>query len=131
MDNQDNCDKSGNHLIFVYGTLKRGCRNHHYLKEASFLGQAETCEKYSMRKHEYWYPAAIESIPNYPIPGELWLCSEDTIKSLDRLEDIPSLFYRKEVPIIHNAKVLNAWIYFFNYPYRKNELREQLLEWVE
>lgn len=119
------------HLIFVYGTLKKGCRNNNYLSDATYLGMAETAELYSMRKHEYWYPAVIESVQLHNITGELWSCDSRTLKSLDRLEDTPSLFYRKEVPIIHDAKVLNAWIYFFNYPYRKNELREQILEWEE
>lgn len=133
MGSRDSIGSAKNHLIFVYGTLKRGCRNHHYLKDAAFLGQAETCEKYSMRKHEYWYPAVIESISNYTIPGELWMCSEDTAKLLDRLEDYPDLFYREEVPVLLGANVLSAWMYFFNVNRKdaKNELREQILEWVE
>lgn len=124
-------DNSSKHLIFVYGTLKRGCRNNHYLKDATFLGEAETIEKYSMRKHEYWYPAVIESLEHYNIRGELWTCSDWTLKCLDRLEGTPDLFYRKEVPIIHTAGVIHAWVYFFNYPYRKGELKEQILEWEE
>lgn len=27
--------------------------------------------------------------------------------------------------------IINAWVYFFNYTYRKSELREQILEWKE
>lgn len=121
-------DKS---IVFVYGTLKRGCRNNHYLDDATFLGDAETVTKYSMRKHKYWYPAVIETLEHYHIIGELWVCSDQTLKCLDRLEGTPDLFYRKEVPIIHDAKIINAWVYFFNYPYRKSELREQILEWEE
>jgi gamma-glutamylcyclotransferase (GGCT)/AIG2-like uncharacterized protein YtfP len=118
-------------LVFVYGTLKRGCRNNHYLSEAMFLGEAETVEKYSMRRHKYWYPTVIETLEYYNIIGELWCCSESTLKSLDRLEGYPDLFYRKEVPVIQDAKVINAWVYFFNYTYLKNELKEQILEWKE
>lgn len=125
-------------LIFVYGTLKRGCGNNHYLDDATFLGEAETCEKYHMKRHEYWYPAVIENINDYsvsiqhtyPITGELWCCSESTAKSLDRLEGYPDLFYRKEIPIMQDAKVINAWMYFFNY-HLKDELKEIILEWKE
>lgn len=119
------------HIVFVYGTLKKGYRNNHYLSDAIFLGAAETVEKYHMRRHKYWYPAVIETLEHYNIIGELWSCSDCVLKSLDRLEGTPDLFYRKEVPIIHNAVVINAWIYFFNYPYLKNELKEQILEWKE
>lgn len=119
------------HIVFVYGTLKKGYRNNHYLSDAIFLGTAETVEKYSMRRHKYWYPAVIETLEHYNIRGELWSCSDWILKSLDRLEGTLDLFYRKEIPIIHDAKVINAWIYFFNYPYLKNELKEQILEWKE
>ena len=87
-------------FIRLYGTLKRGCRNNHYLSEATFLGEAETVEKYSMRRHKYCYPAVIETLEHYNIKGELWCCSDWVLKSLDRLEGTPDLFYRKEVPII-------------------------------
>ena len=107
-------------------------------QRCEFLGEAETCEKYHMKRHEYWYPAVIENINDYsvsiqhtyPITGELWCCSESTAKSLDRLEGYPDLFYRKEIPIMQDAKVINAWMYFFNY-HLKDELKEIILEWKE
>ena len=125
-------------LVFVYGTLKRGCRNNHYLDDAIFLGEAETCEKYLMRRHKYWYPAVIENINDYIasihhtylIIGELWSCSDRTLNLLDRLEGVPDLFYRKEIPIMQDDKVINAWMYFFNYNL-KDELKEIILEWKE
>jgi len=30
------------HLVFVYGTLRKGECNHHFLSSAQFLGQHET-----------------------------------------------------------------------------------------
>ena len=118
-------------LVFVYGTLKENCRNNNYLDDAKYIGTAETIEKYSMYKHKYYYPAVIESEQEYCIKGELWLCSDWTLKCLDRLEGAPDLFYRKEIAVIQDAKVINAWIYFFNYKYSKADLRGKILEWLE
>jgi gamma-glutamylaminecyclotransferase len=119
------------HLVFVYGTLKKNCRNNNYLSDAKYIGPAETTEKYSMREHSFHYPAVIESEQEYYIKGELWLCLDRTLKLLDRLEGIPDLFYRKEISIIQNANILNAWIYFFNYKHNKLDLRDKILEWKE
>lgn len=124
-------DNSSKHLIFVYGTLKRGCRNNHYLKDATFLGEAETIEKYSMKRHRGNYPAAIESDKNFTISGELWLCSEETAQSIDILEDYPYLFYRNEVSVIHNENVINAWMYFFSKDNPEIDLKEEIKEWEE
>lgn len=108
--------------IFVYGTLKRG-----YLKDSIFVAEAETCEKYLMRRHSYDYPAVIEYISNYTIRGELYLIND--FKSLDRLEGTPDLFYRKEISIVRDAQVLNAWMYFYtDRKDSRDELREQIKE---
>jgi gamma-glutamylcyclotransferase (GGCT)/AIG2-like uncharacterized protein YtfP len=124
-------DETNKNLVFVYGTLKKNYQNNNYLSDAKYIGTAETTEKYSMREHSFHYPAVIESEQEYIIKGELWICSDRTLKLLDRLEGIPDLFYRKEIPIIQDAKVLNAWIYFFNYNYGKLDLRGKILEWKE
>lgn len=120
-----------NNLIFVYGTLKRGCRNNHYLKDATFLGEAETVQKYNMKRHRGNYPAVIESDKNFTISGELWLCSEETAQSIDILEDYPYLFYRNEVSVIHNENVINAWMYFFSKDNPESDLKEEIKEWEE
>lgn len=134
MDNIDDDSNYTKHLIFVYGTLKRGCRNNHYLKDATFLDIAETVNRYIMKKHVGNYPAALESDTKYTIPGELWLCSEETAKSIDRLEDYPYLFYREEVLVKCKSKEQYngyAWMYFFSKDNPASDLKEQILEWEE
>lgn len=131
MDNTENNDK---HFIFVYGTLKRGCRNNHYLKDATFLDTAETVNRYSMKKHVGNYPAALKSDNKYTIPGELWLCSEETAKSIDRLEDYPYLFYREAVPVKCKSKEQYtgyAWMYFFSKDNSASDLKEEIKKWEE
>ncbi|MBD3793206.1 MAG: gamma-glutamylcyclotransferase [Campylobacterales bacterium] len=42
--------------LFVYGTLKKGFENHHFLDGAKFLGEATTKEKYPMVNIVKAYP---------------------------------------------------------------------------
>ncbi len=118
-------------LVFVYGTLKRDCINHNYLKYATFIGDAETVEAYSMYQHKYGYPAVIEKGNEHIISGELYICDDYIMKSLDRLEGTPDLFYRKEIPILYNGNVLISWFYFFQVSYQGKDLREKIIEYKE
>ena len=43
--------------IFVYGTLKAGYQNHHFLTDAEFVSDAITCDKYQM------YPSITQQFP--------------------------------------------------------------------
>ena len=36
------------HLIFVYGTLKKGCHNNHHIAGSECLGSGFTVEKFAM-----------------------------------------------------------------------------------
>ena len=118
-------------LVFTYGTLKKNHRNHKYLESSEFLGNAETTEQFSMRETSYDYPAVIETSKEYTIPGELYRCSDETLKKLDKLEGIPDLFYRKHVPICYNAGVIYAWVYFYNTndPENRKILKGKITEW--
>ena len=118
-------------LIFTYGTLKKNYRNHKFLESSEFLGNAETAEQFSMRETEYNYPAVIETSKEFNISGELYRCSDETLKKLDKLEGTPYLFYRKHIPIIFNAGVIYAWIYFYNTnkPENRKILKGKIAEW--
>ena len=118
-------------LVFTYGTLKKNQRNHGYLESSEFLGNAETTEHFSMRETSYDYPAVIETSKEYNIPGELYRCSAETLKKLDKLEGTPNLFYRKHIPICYNDGVIYAWIYFYNTndPENRNILKGKIQEW--
>ncbi len=85
--------------VFVYGTLKRGCRNHHHLAGQQFLGEARTSAGYtlySMGNH----PGMVRSTDaSHDVAGELWAVDDDCLARLDILEGVGKKLYER-VPII-------------------------------
>ena len=76
-------------LVFVYGSLKWGKRLHLYLKEATFLDEVITCEKFTMiLSKSKWYPYLLKD-KRVRIKGELYKIDFKTLKKLDRLEEVP------------------------------------------
>jgi len=99
------------HLIFVYGTLRKGFGNHHLLENAEFLGTGRTKEKYKMTANGI--PFVSKSEPVSYIIGEVYEVDKKTLKRLDRLEGHPDWYKREKVKIIlETGKEVEAWIYF-------------------
>lgn len=89
-------------VVFVYGTLKRGQPNHHWLSTTEngwqrFVGEAVTEKK---------FPLVIASRYNIPylidkpgsgnnIHGEVYEVDEKMLKNLDILEDHPNYYQRR------------------------------------
>ncbi len=100
--------------LFVYGTLKRGFCNHHYLKNATFLGKATTKANYVMIAPKVWYPYLIEAQgKGKQIVGELYMIDLPTLKRIDRLEEYPVYYDRKKIIVLDEAgKEHEALAYF-------------------
>ena len=72
------------HRVFVYGTLKRGFRNHRFLQNAVFAGKAHTLEKYRMLDGRF--PVLLETGHDLkPISGEAYDVDGDTLNKLDAI----------------------------------------------
>ena len=101
-------------IVFVYGSLKKGKKLAFYLKSAKFLGKAITCKKYPMIiSKSGWYPYLIEKKGvGFRIKGEVYKISPKLLKILDRIEETPHYYYRKQIPICLNGKTIKAWVYF-------------------
>lgn len=82
--------------LFVYGTLKRGCRSHHLLAGQEFLGPAWTVPRYRLLRRER-YPCLVEAEQGVAIHGEIWRVDEDAVKRLDAYEGTPTLFARRPI----------------------------------
>lgn len=95
---------SGLHRIFVYGTLKRGGRNHRLLSRARFMVTTHTLLRFTMVSCGP-YPAIVAD-GRREIHGEVYEVSEETLEALDRLEDYPSLYDRIEVPLADGGTAL-------------------------
>lgn len=100
-------------LVAVYGTLKRGLRNHHWLEDADFLGEDRltSATLYDLGP----YPAAKPE-PSLGIEVEVFQVDARLLAGLDRLED-----YRVRTPregdydrLIHATRFGPAWLYLYN-----------------
>lgn len=100
------------YYVFVYGTLRQGCTNHHLLKEARYLGKARTMEKYALYVDDY--PYLFKGYPLCRIRGEVYEVNEKGFSRLDELEDHPFWYQReKRSVILNNGTIMEAWVYFF------------------
>ncbi len=79
-------------LLFVYGTLMQGMRNHVYLEKAKFVGPARTKPEY-----ELLYNGSIPAVKagTESVQGELYEVDGATLASLDVLEEVDSKLYEK------------------------------------
>src|SRR6266581_3851339 len=75
--------------VFVYGTLKRGQRNHGLLSDHQFLGLALTLPHYRLYDSGR-HPALVDDPENgVAVRGEVWQVSEETLQKLDEYEGVP------------------------------------------
>jgi len=89
-------------IVFVYGTLKRGWRNHRLLEGATFLGTAVTRRRYRMLC--VGFPVVLATSPKPEVQlgcvtGELYEVDEAILAQLDRLEGNGRMYQRTRVSL--------------------------------
>jgi gamma-glutamylcyclotransferase (GGCT)/AIG2-like uncharacterized protein YtfP len=108
--------------VFVYGTLKQGHGNHTLLNGAKFLGRSMIRGNYQLVDLGA-FPGLIQTQPEQPaqtISGEVYLVSENTLRSLDMLEGNGHFYTRVKIPTAYK----NAWTYFLPERYLNNPIVE-------
>lgn len=101
-------------LLFVYGTLKRGCKNHRILAGQTFVAEARTAAGF--RLYDLGdYPCMVpdETDPR-GITGELWRIDEATRLRLDIFEGVShGLFSRTSIPLAEpiDEPMAEAYVY--------------------
>ncbi|KAF0814336.1 Gamma-glutamylcyclotransferase family protein YtfP [Andreprevotia sp. IGB-42] len=104
--------------VFVYGTLKRGYSNHHWLEGAHFLGHAHTTARYAL--YAVSYPFLSDDLALYPVEGELYAVSDAGLLRLDVLEQHPDDYCRREITVqLASGDQAVAWAYFHPAPQGK------------
>ena len=81
-------------LLFAYGSLKRGQRNHHQLGGARFLAEARTAPRFALRLLA-GYPLLVPGTS--AIQGELFEVPTAQLASLDAFEGDP--YQRRELEL--------------------------------
>lgn len=83
------------HLLFIYGTLKRGGENERYLEGQNFLGPALTAAGYRLYRLE-GYPGMVEDAGSpHGVAGELWAVDRACLERLDELEGLDEGLYTR------------------------------------
>lgn len=90
--------------VFVYGTLKRGHGNHRLLADSTFVGE-DVLAGATLR--DYGAFPAVELTLGGVVHGEVYQVSHETLRQLDRLEGVPSLYQRVRARTSTGA----VWVY--------------------
>jgi gamma-glutamylcyclotransferase (GGCT)/AIG2-like uncharacterized protein YtfP len=91
-------------LVFVYGTLKRGEKNHHWLEGASWHGEAELP---GVVLHDLGpFPMAVIGAGH--ALGEVYAVEGSGLAKLDELEGYPRLYNRQVMELVDGRR---AWVY--------------------
>ncbi len=101
-------------LLFVYGTLKRGCCNHAQLAGQTFVAEAETTPGFVL--HEVGGFPGLVAQPGGAgqVRGELWSVDADALRRLDRFEGVAEGLYRREaIPLAGKdaGRTAEAYVY--------------------
>ena len=99
----------GSALLFIYGTLKRGCRNHARLRAAAFLGEAWTESGYTLMDCGA-YPGLVRSGGSERVCGELYQFDASQLAALDAFEDAPGEFLRTSIQL-SDGRVAQTYLY--------------------
>ncbi|MCD4801186.1 MAG: gamma-glutamylcyclotransferase [Methanococcoides sp.] len=95
-------------FLFVYGTLKKGHKNHYLLAGSSFVSENCTEDNFQMLDMGD-FPAVVKDDPVSSIVGELFSVDDSTLSAIDGFEG--KWFCREEV-LLKDSCV--AWMYFLS-----------------
>lgn len=99
---------SGDYLVFVYGTLRRGEPNYRLLEGSMCLGIVKTEPRFNLIDLQH-FPGLIPG-GNTSVTGELFTVDNATLHRLDRLEGHPT-FYRREKILLQDGREVLTYIY--------------------
>ncbi|XP_067004520.1 putative gamma-glutamylcyclotransferase CG2811 isoform X2 [Anabrus simplex] len=126
------------HKVFVYGTLKCGEPNHHWLTDkskgiAKYFCKAETVKNYPLViGTKYNIPFLLDSPGcGNNVIGEVYEVDQPMLEQLDILEDHPNFYVRRieDVRVMDNKEglVINCWIYFLQ-NFKPGMLKQELFK---
>lgn len=100
--------------IFVYGTLKRGCKNHQQLAGQHYIGEARTIAGYRLYDLGDYPGMVADPTDTHGVSGEVWSVDEPALARLDAFEGVNEGLYRR-IPVRllppFQADTVNTYVY--------------------
>jgi gamma-glutamylcyclotransferase (GGCT)/AIG2-like uncharacterized protein YtfP len=101
-------------LLFVYGTLKRGCGNHDRLAGLTFIGEARTRPGFVLYSLGDYPGLVAEPADRDGVTGEVWSVDVASLARLDAFEGVAEGLYRREhIPLLPPFADLPVETYFY------------------
>ena len=82
-------------LLFVYGTLKSGCVNHHHLAGQKLVGPARTQPGYRLYDLGGFPGIMVKATDREGVVGEVWAIDAPALGRLDEFEGVHQGLYRR------------------------------------
>ena len=90
-----------NTLLFVYGTLKRGCSNHAQIAAQKFVAEARTVPGHRLFDMGGYPGIALHPSDRDGVTGEVWSIDPECLARLDHFEGVhEGLYCRQSIPLL-------------------------------
>lgn len=100
--------------VFVYGTLKRGGSNHHYLHGQKFVAEARSRPGFTLYQPANYPGMVVDENDREGVTGEVWEVSAACLSALDCLEGVNEGLYRRiTIPLAapHTELTVETYLY--------------------
>lgn len=117
--------------IFVYGSLRKGLINHHFLGNSEYIGDYVSEEQFYMVTYKNSkFPYLLEDleidIPKTYITGEIYKVSDIVLNNLDNLESNSLVYQRKKYKFYNKDSIIEAYVYVLIKPLIIDYIKENL-----
>ncbi len=117
--------------IFVYGSLRKGLRNHHYLQNSEYVGDFTSEKQFHLITYKnLHFPYLLENAeidkPMNFVTGEIYKVKNDILKKIDNLEYNSELYERKKYIFKNNEQEIEAYVYILIKPIILDYIKENL-----